>query len=114
MKRTTVEIQQAIRFNLFHILQASARAEDAGVPRIARNLLTFRETRVFDGAGDGLHDTAIRALGTRAQVAADVYRFLPLHLAALKQVRQKVPGVDVRFQIGDVRDQPPQPTRAKG
>ena len=71
-KRTTVEIQQAIRFNLFHILQASARAEDAGVPakgltgqayeghyfwdteiyllpfltytspRIARNLLTFR------------------------------------------------------------------------
>jgi alpha,alpha-trehalose phosphorylase len=71
-KRTTVEMQQAIRFNLFHILQASARAEDAGVPakgmtgqayeghyfwdteiyvlpfltytapRIARNLLTFR------------------------------------------------------------------------
>jgi alpha,alpha-trehalose phosphorylase len=70
--RTTVEMQQAIRFNLFHILQASARAEDAGVPakgltgkayeghyfwdteiyllpfltytypRIARNLLTFR------------------------------------------------------------------------
>jgi alpha,alpha-trehalose phosphorylase len=67
-----VEIQQAIRFNLFHILQASARAEDAGVPakgltgqayeghyfwdteiyllpfliytspRIARNLLTLR------------------------------------------------------------------------
>jgi alpha,alpha-trehalose phosphorylase len=32
IKRTTVEIQQAIRFNLFHILQASARAEDAGVP----------------------------------------------------------------------------------
>jgi alpha,alpha-trehalose phosphorylase len=71
-KRTTVEMQQAIRFNLFHMLQASARAEDAGVPakgltgkayeghyfwdteiyllpfltytspRIARNLLTFR------------------------------------------------------------------------
>jgi alpha,alpha-trehalose phosphorylase len=71
-KRTTVEIQQAIRFNLFHILQASARADDAGVPakgltgrayeghyfwdteiyvlpflaytspRIAKNLLTFR------------------------------------------------------------------------
>jgi alpha,alpha-trehalose phosphorylase len=71
-KRSTVEIQQAIRFNLFHMLQASARAEDAGVPakgltgkayeghyfwdteiyvlpfltytspRIARNLLTFR------------------------------------------------------------------------
>src|SRR5262249_15156009 len=31
-KRSTVEIQQAIRFNLFHILQASARAEDTGVP----------------------------------------------------------------------------------
>jgi alpha,alpha-trehalose phosphorylase len=72
LKRSTVEIQQAIRFNLFHILQASARAEDAGVPakgltgqayeghyfwdteiyllpflsytspRIARNLLTVR------------------------------------------------------------------------
>jgi alpha,alpha-trehalose phosphorylase len=71
-QRTTVEIQQAIRFNLFHILQASARAENAGVPakgmtgqayeghyfwdteiyvlpfltytspRIARNLLIFR------------------------------------------------------------------------
>ncbi|MGC2202579.1 MAG: hypothetical protein WA633_20885, partial [Stellaceae bacterium] len=71
-KRSTVEIQQAIRFNLLHILQASARAEDAGVPakgltgqayeghyfwdteiyllpfliytspRIAKNLLTFR------------------------------------------------------------------------
>jgi alpha,alpha-trehalose phosphorylase len=73
-QRTTVEIQQAIRFNLLHILQASARAENAGVPakgltgqayeghyfwdteiyllpfltytspRIARNLLTFRYT----------------------------------------------------------------------
>jgi alpha,alpha-trehalose phosphorylase len=72
VKRSTVEIQQAIRFNLFHILQASARAEDTGVPakgltgqayeghyfwdteiyllpfliytspRIARNLLAFR------------------------------------------------------------------------
>jgi alpha,alpha-trehalose phosphorylase len=31
-KRSIVEIQQAIRFNLFHILQASARAEDTGVP----------------------------------------------------------------------------------
>jgi alpha,alpha-trehalose phosphorylase len=71
-KRTTVQIQQAIRFNLFQILQAAARAEDAGVPakgltgqayeghyfwdteiyvlpflaytspRIAKNLLTFR------------------------------------------------------------------------
>jgi alpha,alpha-trehalose phosphorylase len=72
VKRTTVEIQQAIRFNLFHILQASARAENTGVaakgltgqayeghyfwdteiyllpfliytsPRIARNVLAFR------------------------------------------------------------------------
>jgi alpha,alpha-trehalose phosphorylase len=72
MKRSTVEIQQAIRFNLFHMLQAAARAEDTGVPakgltgqayeghyfwdteiyllpfliytspRIARNLLAFR------------------------------------------------------------------------
>ena len=71
-QRTTVEIQQAIRFNLFHILQASARAEGTGVPakgltgqsyeghyfwdteiyllpfltytspQIAKNLLTFR------------------------------------------------------------------------
>jgi alpha,alpha-trehalose phosphorylase len=31
-QRTTVEIQQAIRFNLFHILQAAARADDTGVP----------------------------------------------------------------------------------
>jgi alpha,alpha-trehalose phosphorylase len=71
-KRTTIEIQQAIRFNLFQILQASACAENAGVPakgltgqayeghyfwdteiyllpfltytspQIAKNLLTFR------------------------------------------------------------------------
>src|SRR5260370_1364954 len=71
-KRSTVEIQQAVRFNLFHILEASARAEHTGVPakgltgqayeghyfwdtetyllpfliytspRIAKNLLTFR------------------------------------------------------------------------
>jgi len=32
VRRTTAEIQQAIRFNLFHVLQASARAEHAGVP----------------------------------------------------------------------------------
>jgi alpha,alpha-trehalose phosphorylase len=32
LKRSTVEIQQAIRFNLFHVLQASARAESTGVP----------------------------------------------------------------------------------
>ncbi len=71
-QRTTAEVQQAMRFNLFHILQASARAETVGVaakgltghayeghyfwdteiylmpfliytsPRIAKNLLMFR------------------------------------------------------------------------
>ena len=32
VRRTTVEVQQAIRFNLFHVLQAAARAENSGVP----------------------------------------------------------------------------------
>jgi len=32
VKRTSVEVQQAIRFNLFHILQASARSDSTGVP----------------------------------------------------------------------------------
>jgi alpha,alpha-trehalose phosphorylase len=79
IQRSTVEVQQAIRFNLFHILQASARAENVGVPakgltgsayegqyfwdseiyvlpfliyttpRIARNLLMFRY-RMLDKA----------------------------------------------------------------
>ena len=31
-KRSTIEIQQAIRFNLFHILQAAGRADTFGVP----------------------------------------------------------------------------------
>ncbi|GJL68921.1 MAG: kojibiose phosphorylase [Nitrospirales bacterium] len=31
-KRSTTEIQQAIRFNLFHILQAAGRADTTGVP----------------------------------------------------------------------------------
>ena len=78
-KRTTLEMQQAIRFNLFQVLQASARAEGAGLaakgltglgyeghyfwdteiyvlpfltytsPRIARNLLEFRY-RMLDKA----------------------------------------------------------------
>ena len=30
--RSTAEVQQAIRFNLFHVLQASARADTTGVP----------------------------------------------------------------------------------
>ncbi|MBN2320435.1 MAG: glycoside hydrolase family 65 protein [Acidobacteria bacterium] len=70
--RSDIEIQQAVRFNLFHILQASARAENTGIPakgltgrayegqyfwdaeiyvmpfliytapRVAKNMLTFR------------------------------------------------------------------------
>jgi alpha,alpha-trehalose phosphorylase len=32
VKRTSVEVQQAMRFNLFHILQASARSDNTGVP----------------------------------------------------------------------------------
>ncbi len=31
-RRSTIEMQQAIRFNLFHVMQASARAENSGVP----------------------------------------------------------------------------------
>ncbi|MEJ2230963.1 MAG: hypothetical protein P8X46_07260, partial [Nitrospirales bacterium] len=31
-KRSNIEIQQAIRFNLFHILQAAGRADTTGVP----------------------------------------------------------------------------------
>ena len=79
VKLSTLEMQQAIRFNLFHILQASARAEEHGVsakgvtgqayeghyfwdteiylfpfliytsPLIARNLLIFRY-RMLDQA----------------------------------------------------------------
>jgi alpha,alpha-trehalose phosphorylase len=77
--RSDVEIQQAVRFNLFHVLQASARAENTGVaakgltgsayegqyfwdaeiyimpfliytaPRVAKNMLTFRY-RMLDQA----------------------------------------------------------------
>jgi alpha,alpha-trehalose phosphorylase len=79
LQRTTIEVQQAIRFNLFHILQACARAESVGfpakgltgsayegqyfwdseiyvlpflcytTPRIARNLLLYRY-RILDTA----------------------------------------------------------------
>jgi alpha,alpha-trehalose phosphorylase len=31
-KRSTIEMQQAIRFNLFHVMQAAARAENSGIP----------------------------------------------------------------------------------
>jgi len=79
--RSTVEVQQAIRFNLYHVLQAAARADTTGVPakgltgsayegqyfwdteiyvlpfliytapRVARNLLLFRY-RMLDKARD--------------------------------------------------------------
>ena len=89
VRRTTVEVQQAIRFNLFHILQASARADNAGVPakgltgsayegqyfwdteiyvlpfliytspRIARNLLLFRY-RMLDKARERARELSHR------------------------------------------------------
>ncbi len=31
-RRSTLEMQQAVRFSLFHIIQASARAENSGIP----------------------------------------------------------------------------------
>lgn len=31
-RRSTIEMQQAIRFNLFHVIQAAARAENSGIP----------------------------------------------------------------------------------
>ena len=46
-KRTTLEIQQAIRFNLFHILQASARAEDTGVPATVKPLFSVAWHRMM-------------------------------------------------------------------
>lgn len=88
-KRTTLEIQQAIRFNLFHVLQASARAEHYGVaakgltgsayegqyfwdteiymmpfliytsPRIAKNLLMFRY-RMLDRARERARELSKR------------------------------------------------------
>jgi len=89
VQRTTVEVQQAIRFNLFHILQASARADNTGVPakgltgnayegqyfwdteiyvlpfliytapRIARNLLLFRY-RMLDKARERAQELSHR------------------------------------------------------
>jgi len=88
-KRTTLEIQQAIRFNLFHVLQASARGEHYGVaakgltgsayegqyfwdteiymmpfliytsPRIAKNLLMFRY-RMLDRARERARELSKR------------------------------------------------------
>jgi alpha,alpha-trehalose phosphorylase len=89
VRRTTVEVQQAIRFNLFHILQAAARADNTGVPakgltgsayegqyfwdteiyvlpfliytapRIARNLLLFRY-RMLDKARERARELSHR------------------------------------------------------
>ena len=87
--RRALDVQQAIRFNLFHILQATARAENAGVPakgltgnayegqyfwdteiyvlpfliytapRIARNLLHFRY-RMLDKARERARELSHR------------------------------------------------------
>lgn len=89
VRRTTVEVQQAIRFNLFHVLQASARADSSGVPakgvtgsayegqyfwdteiyvlpfliytapRLARNLLLFRY-RMLDKARERARELSHR------------------------------------------------------
>jgi alpha,alpha-trehalose phosphorylase len=49
---TTVEIQQAIRVNLFHILQASARAESTGRSKLARE--SIHRTTAFSIASPGI------------------------------------------------------------
>jgi alpha,alpha-trehalose phosphorylase len=85
-KRTTVEIQQAIRFNLFHILQASARAQDVGVP--AKGLTG----QAYDG--HYFWDTEIYLLPfltyTSPQIARHLltfrYKMLPQARARAKQL----------------------------
>jgi alpha,alpha-trehalose phosphorylase len=85
-KRSTVEIQQAIRFNLFHILQASARADDTGVP--AKGLTG----RAYEG--HYFWDTEIYLLPfltyTSPQTARNLLRFrykmLPLARERAKQL----------------------------
>jgi alpha,alpha-trehalose phosphorylase len=85
-KRTTLEIQQAIRFNLFQILQASARAENAGVP--AKGLTG----QAYDG--HYFWDTEIYLLPfltyTSPEIARNLltvrYRMLPLARARAKQL----------------------------
>jgi len=88
-KRTTVEIQQAIRFNLFHILQASARAEDAGVPAKGLTGLAYE--------GHYFWDTEIYLLPfltyTSPQIARNLlafrYKMLPQARARARQLGQR-------------------------
>jgi alpha,alpha-trehalose phosphorylase len=88
-KRTTVQIQQAIRFNLFHILQASARAEDTGVP--AKGLTG----RAYEG--HYFWDTEIYLLPfliyTSPRIAKNLlkfrYRMLPQARARARQLNQR-------------------------
>jgi alpha,alpha-trehalose phosphorylase len=85
-RRTTVEIQQAIRFNLFQILQASARAEHTGVP--AKGLTG----QAYEG--HYFWDTEIYLLPfltyTSPRIARDLlmfrYRMLPQARARAKQL----------------------------
>jgi alpha,alpha-trehalose phosphorylase len=88
-KRTTVEIQQAIRFNLFHILQASARAEDTGVPAKGLTGLAYE--------GHYFWDTEIYLLPfltyTSPQIAKNLlafrYKMLPQARARARQLGQR-------------------------
>jgi alpha,alpha-trehalose phosphorylase len=85
-KRSTVDIQQAIRFNLFHILQASARAENTGVP--AKGLTG----RAYEG--HYFWDTEIYLLPfliyTSSRIAKNLltsrYRMLPQARARARQL----------------------------
>jgi alpha,alpha-trehalose phosphorylase len=85
-KRTTLEIQQAIRFNLFHILQASARAEDTGVPAKGLTGLAYE--------GHYFWDTEIYLLPfltyTTPQIARNLlafrYKMLPQARARAEQL----------------------------
>ena len=43
-KASTTAVQQALRFNLFHMLQASARAENTGVPAKGLDRRRLRRT----------------------------------------------------------------------
>jgi alpha,alpha-trehalose phosphorylase len=88
-KRTTVEIQQAVRFNLFQILQAAARAEHTGVP--AKGLTG----QAYEG--HYFWDTEIYLLPfltyTTPRIARDLlmfrYRMLPQARARARQLGQR-------------------------
>jgi len=84
--RTTVEFQQAIRFNLYQILQASARAEHTGVPAKGLTGQAYQ--------GHYFWDTEIYLLPfltyTSPRIARDLlmfrYRMLPQARARAKQL----------------------------